>query len=146
MGRDKKEVDQDLLLDLIASGLSRKEMAEGLGITAPTLDARIAELRKQESDLLAYDKIRHLDLISVQSRIIQHVTDDKLAAAPLGQLANAYVGFGKMEQLLQGKPTEIHGLMGYLMRLEKEDIESRQDVTDTAPVVDAEYEQLELGL
>jgi hypothetical protein len=57
-----------------------------------------------------------------------------------------------MEQLIQGKPTEIHGLMGYLLHLEKEDIEKAQDVVGNSDAVDASFvspsspEQLELDL
>jgi hypothetical protein len=51
--------------------------------------------------------------------------------------------------LIQGKPTEIHGLMGYLLHLEKEEIEK---VKDNSDAVDASFvspsapEQLELDL
>jgi hypothetical protein len=57
-----------------------------------------------------------------------------------------------MEQLIQGKPTEIHGLMGYLLHLEKEDIEKAQNAADNSDAVDASFvspsspEQLELDL
>jgi len=56
-----------------------------------------------------------------------------------------------MLQLDQGKPTEIHGLMGYLMKLEQEDIAKREadnaktDVIDVSPT-STEPIQLELEL
>jgi hypothetical protein len=44
-----------------------------------------------------------------------------------------------MEQLIQGRPTEIHGLMGYLMHLEKEDIAEATSIIDNAgEVIDAQ--------
>jgi predicted transcriptional regulator len=120
-----KSLDMSLMMDLIAEGVSRKDIAATLGVSPPTISNKIEELKREESALLAYDKVHHLDLIGVKQRILANVTEDKLIEAPLGQLATAYGVFGKMEQLIQGRPTEIHGLMGYLMHLEKEDIASK---------------------
>jgi DNA-binding XRE family transcriptional regulator len=138
-----------LMIDLLADGMRQKDVAAIVGVSPVTINKRVEELKKEENTLLAYDKNRYLDLISVQQRIIANVTDDKLAAAPLQHLASAYAQFGKMEQLIQGKPTEIHGLMGYLLHLEKEEIEK---VKDNSDAVDASFvspsapEQLELDL
>jgi hypothetical protein len=48
----------------------------------------------------------------------------------------------KAENLIQGRPTEIYGLMGYLLHLEKEDVKeamSKNDNSDpTNPTLDAE--------
>lgn len=120
-----KTLDKELLIDYISTGMSRKDIAEAMGVSPPTISNKIEELKREESSLLKYDKIHHLDLIGVKQRILANVTDDKLIEAPLGQLAQAYGVFGKMEQLIQGRPTEIRGLMGYLLHLEKEDIAAR---------------------
>jgi predicted transcriptional regulator len=125
-GRIPKAVDTELMLSLISDGMSRKDIAAVLGVTPPTLDARVEELRKEEKSLLAYDKSKYLDLISVQERLIAGITDEKISEAPLGQIAQAYGVFDKAKQLDQGRPTEIHGLMGYLLHLEKEDIDNRE--------------------
>jgi hypothetical protein len=121
MSGRKKPVDTELLIDLISSGMNRKDTALALGISPPTLDSRIAELQKEESALLAYDKVHHLDLINVRQRLTSGVTDEKIAEAPLSSIAQAYGIFTKAHQLTTGRPTELVGLMGYLMRLEKED-------------------------
>ena len=121
-----KEIDMNLVLDLLGDGMSRKDVAEVLGVSPPTISNRIEQLRKEESGLLAYDKVHYLDLISVKQKLVGGVTDSKIKDAPLGQIAQVYGVFSKMEQLIQGRPTEIHGLMGYLLHLEKEDIEAKQ--------------------
>jgi hypothetical protein len=152
MGRSKKPIDTELMLSLLTDGMSRGDTAAALGITPPTLDARIADLQREESALLAYDKCHYLDLIGVQQRLVAGVTDAKIEEAPLGQIAQAYGVFNRGSQLAQGRPTEIHGLMGYLMHLEKEDIEeamSKSNSADalTTPAEDAEFaepEQMEL--
>lgn len=135
MGRPPKSIDTETMLELISLGLSNKEIAQQLEISIPTLLDRIEKLKKGESALLAYEKVQHLDLIGVQQRLVAGVTDEKIAEAPLGQIASAFGIFNKAGQLAQGRPTEIHGLMGYLMLLEKEDIESKNnppvDITPT---------------
>ena len=149
MGRPCKEIDTDLMLSLLADGMSRKDTAAALDISPVTLDAAVERLKKEESSLLAYSKVHYLDLISVQKRLVDGVTDEKILDAPLGQIAQAYGVFNKAEQLVQGRPTEIHGLMGYLLHLEKEDIGKEMSKVDNAgDVVDAdvvtEPEQLSL--
>jgi predicted transcriptional regulator len=151
MGRNPAILDTSLMLDLLADGMNKKEVADIIGCSPPTISAKIAELREDEASLLAYDKNKYLDLIGVQQRILANVTDEKLAEAPVQHLASAYSNFGKMLQLDQGKPTEIHGLMGYLMKLEQEDIAKKEadnaktDVIDVSPT-STEPIQLELEL
>lgn len=138
------------MLSLLADGMSRKDTAAALDISPVTLDAAIERLKKEESSLLAYSKVHYLDLISVQQRLVSGVTDEKILDAPLGQIAQAYGVFNKAEQLVQGRPTEIHGLMGYLLKLEKEDIEQAnkiepsEDDVDITPRPSTECEQLSL--
>jgi hypothetical protein len=135
-GRPPKDIDVDLMLSLLSDGMSRKDTAAALNISPITLDAHVERLKREESGLLAYDKVHHLDLIGVKQRLVAGVTDEKIAEAPLASIASAYGVFAKMEQLIQGRPTEIHGLMGYLMHLEKEDIAAQQVVD--GEVIDAQ--------
>ncbi len=145
MARPTKDIDTELLLDLLASGMSKSEVGVELGISVPTLNRRIEGIRSAESALLAYDKVHYLDLIGVKQRIIQHMDDSKLEEAPLGQLAQAYSVVTKAENLIQGRPTEIHGLMGYLMHLEKEGIvKAGVSKNDAAGGKQDEVEQLSL--
>jgi len=148
MGRAALKLDENLLLDMITDGLSDVDMAKVMGVSAPTIRNHINRLKTEENDLLAYDKVRNLDLLAVQRRLIEGVTDDKIAEAPLSSIATAFSAFHKAEQLNAGRPTEIHGLVGYLMHLESEDIASKEEKSEP---IDAEYdtsnsqpEQLEL--
>jgi predicted transcriptional regulator len=141
MGRAAKAINTDLMFDLLSEGMTKKDIAGILGVSAPTLDNTIERLRNQESALLKYDKVHYLDLIEVKKRLVAGVTDDKIADAPLGQIAQAYGVFAKSEQLIQGRPTEIYGLMGYLLHLEKEDIAKKQ--TDDAMIIEGDIEETE---
>lgn len=127
MGRSKVAIDTDDMIELLEAGLSKKEVAAALGVTVPTIDNRINDLRREESALLSYNKVHFLDLIRVKERVLANMTEDKMVAAPLGILANTYGIIAKQEQLLQGRPTEIHGLMGYLMHIEELDRKKKDE-------------------
>jgi predicted transcriptional regulator len=151
MGRAPLKLDENLLLDMITTGMSDADMAKVMGVSAPTIRNHINRLKDEESELLAYDKVRNLDLISVQRRLVEGITDEKIAEAPLSSIATAFSAFHKAEQLNNGRPTEIHGLVGYLMHLESEDLASKQEVGesvdaefDTGNVQSGQPEQLEL--
>ena len=45
MGRRQLNIDNDLMLDLITSGMSSREIAETMGVSIPTLESRIKELQ-----------------------------------------------------------------------------------------------------
>jgi DNA-binding Lrp family transcriptional regulator len=136
MGRKPLNLDIGQMLDLLTDGCSKEEIAEVMGVSVPTINNRIEALRKAESSLLAYEKNQHLDIIAVQQRLIAGVTDEKIEAAPLQHIASAFGTFKKAEQLVTGRPTEIHGLMGYLLHLDKEDIEKKE--LPDATVIEAE--------
>lgn len=131
------EDEKEQMLQMLAGGVPQSVVASFFGCTPQTLKKRVEELKEQESALLAYDKVHYLDLISVKHRLLSGITDEKIEAAPLGQIGQAYGIVAKMEQLIQGRPTEIHGLMGYLMHLEQED---REGASDENPPIDAEFE------
>lgn len=128
------EEDKEQMLQMLGGGVPVNVVANFFGCCGDTVKRRIDEIRRDESMLLAYDKVHYLDLISVKQRLLSGITDAKIEAAPLGQIGQTYGIVAKMEQLIQGRPTEIHGLMGYLMHLEMEDIE-----TPTDPPIDAEF-------
>lgn len=133
-----KAIDKDLMISLLSDGMSRKDVAAILGVSAPTISNKIDELRKEESGLLAYEKVMHLDLIAVQQKCLNGVTEEKIAEAPLGQIASMFSATNKAMQLATGRPTEIHGLMGYLLHLEKEDLEKANSNNGDGEVVDGE--------
>jgi hypothetical protein len=131
------DFDEELMFNLLAAGdLNKKEIAGVLGCSVATLNAKLEQLRADETALMAYDKVHYLDLIQVKQRIIANVTDDKLQEAPLGQLAQAYSVFDKAQALVEGRPTEIHGLMGYLLHIEKEDMQQAAEEAAQCEAID----------
>lgn len=137
VSRKQKDIDEQLMLELIADGLPKSDIAEALDISVATLNSRIEKLKKAESALLAYDKNHYLDLIAVKQKLVEGVTQTKIDEAPLGQIAQAYGVFTKAENLIQGRPTEIHGLMGYLIALENED---RKKLDTDKEIIDVDSE------
>ena len=62
MGRPKKKLDEEAILDLVERGLPQKEIAEELGVSTPTLAKRIADLREKQGLLLKYRALQSLQL------------------------------------------------------------------------------------
>lgn len=131
------EEEREMMLQMLGGGVPLHDVARYFDCATSTIKARIDDIKRDESMLLAYDKVHYLDLISVKQRLLAGITDEKIEAAPLGQIGQTYGIVAKMEQLIQGRPTEIHGLMGYLMHLELED---REGASDENPPIDAEFE------
>lgn len=120
-GRTPIEVDMDKLIDMGYRGLRQKEMAGELGISAPTLGKLIAQIRDKQGILLRYRELQSLQLTAIQARILEHITPEKIADAPLRDLVLAFKILKDKEQVIEGKPSEIKGLVGYLIELEKKE-------------------------
>jgi DNA-binding Lrp family transcriptional regulator len=121
---------------MASRGLTNKEVAEEVGVSAPTLSKRMAEIRDKQGLLLKYRSLQALQLTSLQARILEAITPEKINEAPLRDLVIAFKIFKDKELTLDGKPSEIRGLVGYLVNLEKELAAAEQ-------VPDAEYEEME---
>lgn len=119
MGRNKKDVNAEELMDLLERGLPQKEIAVKLEITPPTLSKRIAELQKEQGVLLQYRPLQSLQLTKLQAAVLERITPEKIADAPLRDLILAYKILKDKELAIEGKPSDIKGLVGYLIELEK---------------------------
>ena len=119
MGRNKKDVDAEELVDLLERGIPQKEIAVKLEITPPTLSKRIAELQKEQGVLLQYRPLQSLQLTKLQAAVLERITPEKIADAPLRDLILAYKILKDKELVIEGKPSDIKGLVGYLIELEK---------------------------
>lgn len=119
MGRNKKDVDAEELMDLLERGIPQKEIAVKLDITPPTLSKRIAELQKEQGVLLQYRPLQSLQLTKLQAAVLERITPEKIADAPLRDLILAYKILKDKELVIEGKPSDIKGLVGYLIELEK---------------------------
>lgn len=128
MGRPFAEIDMDKLVELGYRNIPQKQVAEELGISIPTLNKRITEIRDKQGVLLRYRELQSLQLTAIQARILEHITPEKIAEAPLRDLILAFKILKDKEQVIEGKPSEIKGLVGYLIELEKK--ESAVDVAE----------------
>lgn len=136
LGRPKKEVPEEELLDLLVRGWTKKDAAQELGVTVPTLNQRIVDLQKKEGLILQYRALQSLELTSIQAQILENITPEKIATANLRDLVAAFKILKDKELVAEGRPTEIKGLVGYLMHLEKEDKSSH--LGKTVQSLDAE--------
>ena len=125
MARTKKLDSEDkeaLLLDLLERGGSPPEIAQALDVSTPTVKEKIAELQNKQGLLLQYRNIQSLQLTELQYQILAAVTPDKIQEASLKDLMSAFKVLKGSEHLIEGKPTEIKGLVAYLVDIEKEEI------------------------
>ena len=137
MGRPRAEFDESAMYDMLSLGLSQKDMSEELGASIPTISKKIAELTEDQGILLKYRELQSLQLTKIQARVLDSITPDKIAEAPLRDLVFAFKVLKDKELVTDGKPTEIHGLVSYLVQLEK--AEFAQTSHSTIVIDDAEY-------
>lgn len=131
MGRPQKELDEEALLDLLSRGATPPEIGQVLGATPPTIRSRIALLQKEQGVLLQYRTLQNLRLTELQHLVLEAITPDKIAEAPLGDLVKAFKILKDKELVMTGQPTDIKGLVGYLVELEKQDLAGSLPVQGT---------------
>jgi len=137
MGRPMIDVDAETLYDLATKGLNFKEQAEELGISVPTLSKRIADIQSKQGLLMQYRVLQSLQLTELQARVLEAITPEKIEEAPLGELVKAYKILKDKELVVEGKPSDIKGLVGFLIELEKEEAALNAEV-----VTDVEHEEV----
>jgi transcriptional regulator with XRE-family HTH domain len=120
-GRPRKELDTEILYDLTARGVSQKDIAGELGVSIPTLSSRIADIQSKQGLILQYRALQNLQLTELQARCLEAITPEKIEAAPLRDLIFSYKVLKDKELTDIGKPTDIKGIMHYLIQIEKEE-------------------------
>ena len=120
-GRPRKEVCADTLYDLAVRGMSKKDQAEELGLSVPTLNARIADIQKRQGLILQYRALQNIQLTDLQAKILEHITPEKIEEASLRDLVMSYKILKDKELVDTGRPTDVKGIMHYLIQLEKEE-------------------------
>jgi hypothetical protein len=140
MSKERYQIDPDVLHDLTSQGHTQKEIAHYMGISVPTLRKNIRELKLHQGLLLEYREVQSLQLTSLQAKVLEAITEDKIQEASLGELLAAYKILKEKEHMVEGKPTEVKGLVGYLMHIEKE-----EQQVEEAQVVDATVEDEDLS-
>ena len=136
-GRPKIEIDMEAALDLLERGETIPDISLELGISPPTLRNRIADLQQKQGLLLQYRSIQSLQLTELQARVLEAVTPDKINEASLRDLVMSYKILKDKELNLEGKPSEIKGLVAHLIYLEKQ--ESALDAGPPSDFEDVEY-------
>jgi DNA-binding CsgD family transcriptional regulator len=122
MGRPRAELDNEDVLDLLQQGLPQKIIAEELGVSIPTLAKKIADIQTKQGLILKYRAIQSLQLTELQAKVLEAVTPEKIDEAPLRDLICAYKILKDKELVVEGQPTEIRGLVAYLVELEKRNL------------------------
>lgn len=147
IGRPEMDFDPDVLLDLLETGATKKRMAEEMGMSIPTLRTKIAQLQQQSPVILEYRALQTLELTELQHKILSNITDDKIENAPLRDLVLAYKILKEKEFMVEGKPTEVKGLVHYLLEIEKVEQAEKQAMLkkaieghDNEDITDAEFE------
>jgi DNA-binding Lrp family transcriptional regulator len=136
--RAEKWVDEDLMLDMCLKGFTQSEIADELGVSVPTLAKRIARIQSEQGILLQYRSLQGLQLTSLQARILEAITPEKIANASLSELVAAFKILKEKELVIDGKPTEIKGILGYLIQLEKQEaaMDEPIDITELSKAYD----------
>lgn len=143
MGRPEKSVDTDLLYDLLESGTKQKDIAPELGLSLPTLSKRIAQIQSEQGLILQYRALQNLQLTHLQAQVLEQITADKIEKAPLRDLIFAYKVLKERELVDTGKPTDIKGMMHYLIELEKQEMAAKEPVAIDSDSFD--LEEMEAG-
>jgi len=131
MGRPTKDFDMEAALDLIERGEKVPQIASELGVSQPTLRSRIAELSKKQGLLLQYRSVQSLQLTELQCRVLEAITPEKIEEAGLRDLVMSYKILKDKEQVMEGKPSEIKGLVAHLIHLEKQEAIVAGNLNDT---------------
>lgn len=138
-GAKKLDVDMEAVLDLLARGEKVPAISTELGISQPTLRARIADLQQKQGLLLQYRAIQSLQLTELQARVLEAITPDKINDAPLRDLVMSYKILKDKELNIEGKPSEIKGLVAHLIYMEKQEAALNSGVKLDEEFVDAQF-------
>ena len=131
MTRAKIEIDPEILLDLQEMGLTQKQASSELGICPQTLSKRMAEIQSKQGLLLQYRSLQSLQLTELQARILEAITPEKIEQAGLKDLVLAFKILKDKEQVIEGKPSEIKGLVSYLIKIEEEEMALKEPVPES---------------
>lgn len=120
-GRPPKELDLDAAIDLLMRGETIPVISTELGVSAPTLRKRVQEIQEKQGVLLQYRAVQSLQLTELQARVLEAITPEKINEASLKDLVMAYKILKDKELNIEGKPSEIKGLVAHLIYMEKQE-------------------------
>ncbi len=140
MGRPKKELDLDVLFDYAVQGVPMTQQAKELGVSTLTLSRRIADIQSKHDVLLQYRALQSLQLTELQARVLEAITPEKIEEASLKDLVMAYKILKDKELVVEGKPSEIKGLVAHLIHLEQQEMAATKTPSLDC-ITEAEFEE-----
>lgn len=143
MGRPRSEIETEDMLDLLEQGFTQPTIAAELGVSTPTLAKKIADIQSKQGLILKYRALQSIQLTELQCRVLEAITPEKINEAPLKDLVGAYKILKDKELVVDGKPTEIKGLVAYLVEMERQELALAKD--DSIVDITSEAAALEDG-
>ena len=70
---------------------------------------------------MKYREVQGLQLTELQARVLEAITPEKIDEASLKDLVSSYKILKDRELVIDGKPSEIKGLVSYLVHMEKQE-------------------------
>ncbi|MGA3086143.1 MAG: hypothetical protein ABSE95_15330 [Thermodesulfobacteriota bacterium] len=128
MGRPKLKMDEMAILEMRGMGKPINEISRGLNVSTVALSRRIAELKNEEGILTKYRELQGLQLSGLQFRFLEAMVPERLNEASLLDLVRCFAVLNKAEMKFEGKGSKvkIHGLVEYLMEIEREEKKDSQ--------------------
>lgn len=117
-----QDLNTEVLHDLLSKGVPKKHVAQELGVSVTSLNKTIAELQLSQGLLLKYKELQNLQLTGLQAKILEAITPEKIECASLVELVSAFKVLKDKELVMTGNATNITGIVGYLVQLEKEEL------------------------
>ena len=143
-GRKPIELDMEQVLDLITEmQMPIPDIAGELGISPQTLRKKIQRIQNEQGLLLDYRALQSLELTALQARILEAITPQKIEAASLHELVAAYKILKDKELAIEGKPSEIKGLVAHLLYLEKQEATLKNAAAGIPPTAE-EFDEAEI--
>ena len=90
-----------------------------------SLTEQVNRIASSKDDILEYRDSQGLILTEIQAKLLGAISDRKIQEASLRDIVGAYKTLKDKELVVDGKPTEIVGFVGYLMELEQEEKEEK---------------------
>jgi hypothetical protein len=140
------ETDMAAVLDCIEKGDTRAQIRARTGMSAKTVNQTIKEMEDNKGTLTHYREVQSLQLTTIQQKLLAAMDDDdKIDSCSIPDLAQAFGVLKKNEHMLDGKPTEIKGLIAYLVHIEDEELKAKElpdgeSIIDVSPEPEVEEE------
>jgi DNA-binding Lrp family transcriptional regulator len=120
MGRPKREIDIQALLEKRAEHKTLKVISREMGVSETTLSRRIADLQYKEGVLTKYREILGLHLTMHQIRVLEAITPEKLEKASLIEILKACDLLMRMDKKTEGKDGfRFDNLLDHLLWVDK---------------------------